>query len=89
MKPLMLDPPNVLLRIDKLWAYLSRDENGNEGLCAASVNGMLTPLIAADQARLNNITPIAETIATLTGKTVILVEFTGRNELREINGRSS
>jgi hypothetical protein len=89
MKPLVISPPNTLLSIDKLWAYISKDADGNEGLCAATINGMLTPLIAADQSRLANITPIAETVAALTGKTIILVEFSNRTELREIKGPTS
>lgn len=89
MRPLIISPPNTLLSIDRLWAYISRDAEGNEGLCAASINGMLTPLIAADPARLANITPIAETLAAVTGKTVVLVEFPVRTELRETTGASS
>jgi len=89
VNPLFIDPPNTLLRIDKLWAYVSRDAEGNEGLCAASLNGMLTPLIAADQERLASITPIAERIAAATGKSIVLVEFASRTELREIRGAIS
>lgn len=89
MRPLVISPPNTLLSIDKLWAYVSRDADGNEGLCAASIHGMLTPLIAADQARLSSITPIAEKVAELTGKTIVLVEFSSRTELRQIRRRSS
>ncbi len=82
--------PPTHLRIDKLWAYISRDERGNEGLCAATMpNGMLLPLIAADQARLESLTPIAEALAKHAKFSIHLVEFTGRTELRTIEGKSS
>jgi hypothetical protein len=89
-EPLVVSPLNTLPRIDRLWAYLSQDGKGNEGMCAATMpDGTLTPLIAADPVRLKCFTPIAEQLATLTGLTIVLVEFTARTELREIRGASS
>ena len=82
-------PPNTMPRIERIWAYLSVDKNGNEGVCAAPIGGMTLPLIAADQARLESLTPIAERLAEMTGMTIRLVELTQRIELREIKGRSS
>lgn len=85
----VLAPPNTLLRVDKLWAYLSKDGAGNEGLTAGSLpNGMLMPLIAADPERLKSITPMAERLATLTGLSITLVEFTTRTDLRTIKGKT-
>lgn len=81
--------PNTMPRIDKIWAYLSRDAHGNEGVCAAPMMGLpCVPLIAADPERLKSITPIAEELARLTGMTIVLVEFGTRTELREIKGRA-
>lgn len=81
-------PPNVLPHIGSVWAFLSVDQAGNEGVCAAPIGpgGMTLPLIAADQARLASLTPIAEALAAMTGMTIRLVEFTGRVDLREIKG---
>jgi hypothetical protein len=89
--PVMDFRPNTLPRIGSLWAYLSKDDDGNEGVCAAPIEpgGACLPLIAADQERLKSITPIAEQIARLSGMTIILVEFTTRTELREITGHSN
>lgn len=86
---IVLDPPNTL-RIDRIWMYVSRDEHGNEGVCAGPLMGpgSFVPLIAADQARLAQLTPMAEVIATMTGKQVVLIEFTARTELRTITGRA-
>lgn len=88
--PVIVAPPNTMPRIGSIWAYLSKDEKGNEGVCAGPIEpfGMLVPLIAADPERLASITPIAERIAAATGLTIVLVEFTTRTELREIKGRA-
>lgn len=83
-------PPNTMPRIDRIWAYLSRDAAGNEGVCAAPIGpgGMCVPMIAADDARLKSLTPWAELLARETGLTIVLVEFATRAELREIKGRA-
>jgi hypothetical protein len=81
---LIVATPNYLARIEFVWAFLSVDEHG-EGVCAATFpNGMFAPLIAADEERLAQLTPMAERIARESGKTVRLVKFTGREELRTI-----
>jgi hypothetical protein len=87
----LLVPPNTMPRIDRIWAYLSRDVDGNEGVCAAPIGpaGMCVPMIAADEKRLVSLTPIAELLARSSGLTIVLVEFSERSELREIRGRSA
>lgn len=87
--PVILAPANTMPRIDRVWVYLSVDSDGNEGMCATWLpNGMPLPLIAADQERLISLTPIAEDLAKATGMKIVLVEFTGRVELRTIAGRA-
>ena len=67
----LIDPPNVLPRIERIWAFLSVDAAGNEGLCAAPLGGLgLVPLIAADEARLESLRPIAVYLAARTGKRI-------------------
>jgi hypothetical protein len=75
---------NHLARIDHIWAFLSVDEDG-EGVCAAPLApGMLTvPMIAADEARLNSLKPLARKMAPVFGKIVKLVKFTTREEIEE------
>ena len=87
----LIAPPNTMPRIDHVWVYLSRDVNGNEGLCATVdlVRGALMPLIAADEERLKQLTPIAETLAAESGMTITLAKFTRRSDIREIRGKSS
>lgn len=79
-----VDIPNTLQRIDRVWMWVSVDEGG-EGVCAAPMKGIGTvPLLAADEARLASIRPIAERIAQIFQKPVRLVQFSERRELEVI-----
>jgi hypothetical protein len=79
-----LDPGNYLGRIERLWAFLSVDEGG-EGVCAAPMGALVAvPLIAADEARLKSIRPLAERVATIFGKLVQLAKFTTREDIEVI-----
>jgi hypothetical protein len=81
-------PKNEMPRIDCIWAFLSVDEeDGNEGVCAAPLNGSLMPLIAADEKRLASLWPVAEEIARLTGRVIRLVKFHNREVVRQIGGQ--
>jgi hypothetical protein len=86
MTTVLLDPPNELLRIDRIWLFISVDDDGNEGVCAASLAGpgSLIPLIAADEERLESLRGVATEIAVLSGKTVRLLKFTVREEVEVI-----
>ena len=82
-------PKNEMPRIDCIWAYLSVDDrDGNEGVCAAMVPGLpgLTPLIAADERRLEFITQLAEQLARDSGRVLRLVKFTNREVIKQIGG---
>ena len=82
---LLHDPGNTLLRIVALWAFVSVDDEGKEGLCATTLPGLgLTPLIAADAARLARLTPIAQNIASASGKRIRLIRLSTREEVRVI-----
>jgi len=78
-------PANELLRIDEIYLFVSVDETG-EGVCAGPLFGpsTLVPLIAADQARLTSLIPIARQIARASNKTIKLIRFTARAELMRI-----
>ena len=78
------DPGNVLTRIDHLHAYLSVDDDGSEGVIAWPMGNTIMPLIAADDRRLKEITPLAKRLSELTGKHVRLVRFTKRKSSSQI-----
>ena len=78
------DPPNHMPRIDAIWAFLSVDEDGSEGVIAAPIAGMTVPLIAADEKRLASLRPIAASIARMTKKAIVLVRFERRVEVETV-----
>lgn len=85
----IVSPKNTMPRIDAIWAFVSVDpEDGNEGVIAGSLLGpdSLVPLIAADEARLASLMPVAHAIAKATGQTVRLVRFHQREVLQEFGG---
>lgn len=83
MESIVLGEPNTLPLIDGIYAFLSKDNKGNEGLCAFQFKpGNWMPLVAADKERLDALTPVAEEIAKSSGQDVILVKFSNREELK-------
>ena len=79
------EPENTFV-IEKLWAFVSRDEKGNEGLVAAPLSGMMMPMIAADKDRLESLKPIAKDIAKMTKQKIVLLEFSTKKEVEVIDG---
>lgn len=81
------DPKNHM-KIDAVWVFISQDEDGNEGIVATSVpikNGtMMLPLVAADEARLQDLKKISKEIERKTKKKIKLIKFTTREDLENI-----
>jgi len=56
------------LRITEIYAFVSKDKDGNEGIMGAMQNnGTMMPLIGADIERVDSLIPIANRIKELTG----------------------
>lgn len=72
-----------MLRIDKLYAYIASDEEG-EGLAGMLMGGTMMPLVGADKERMLSLLPRAQEIATASGKEIKLVEFSVRREMQTI-----
>lgn len=81
------DPGGLGFRIQTLWAFVAVHEDGDEGLVAGMIGGQWMPLIAADEARLADLRPLAEKIVAATGKPVRLVRFDTRTEVDTIGER--
>jgi hypothetical protein len=84
--PILFIPTNEIPRIDAVWAFLSVDPgDGNEGVLAAPLAGpnSIVPLIAADEARLKSLIPIAEQMAQASGRVIRLVKFSNREVVRK------
>jgi hypothetical protein len=79
-------PPNTPPGIRRLFAYVSVDADGNEGICASTIgrSGMFVTLVTGDPGLLPILEPAAKHIAEITGLKVVLVEFSQRTELRDV-----
>lgn len=85
IETIILTPPNTLLRIDAVYAFVSVDADGNECLCAMTIPGLgFTPLIAADQGRLKSLWPLARDMARASRMRVRLIKLSTRTELQAI-----
>lgn len=80
--PELHSPPNTLQRIDAVWMFVSVDATG-EGVCAVPMPGMLgpVPMIAADEARLEQLIPLARDLARLHRMTIRLVKLSVREDV--------
>lgn len=67
-----------------LYAWLSRDADGLEGIIAAAGAAGVTPLVVADEARARRLAPIARDAAAARGFPARLVRFTRGEELDEV-----
>ena len=56
------------LRITEIFAFISKDKDGNEGIMGAMTNeGTMMPLIGADVDRVDSLFPVANKIKEITG----------------------
>ena len=79
-------PKNELLRIDELYAFISKDEEGNEGLCGYSPQpGVYIGMVCANPERVAILKPLADDIAKQGNREIRLVKFSIRTELETYN----
>ena len=73
-------------KINELWAYLSEERPGEEGVvaCPMMIHGQLVmmPLVCADADRATALQPMAQEAAETSGRPIRLVRFTAREEVR-------
>ena len=56
------------MKITEIFAFISKDKNGHEGIMAAMTNnGTMLPLIGADVERVDCLRPVADNIKKQTG----------------------
>lgn len=76
-------------KIESISAFISVDENGEEGILAQKIGGSWMPFIMADETRLLEMKPLAESIAQKQPQPIKLVRFTHRVDVETLNGKSS
>lgn len=75
--------PNYL-KITEMWAFVSVDEAGNEGIIGFKNGDTWMPLVGADSARIAELRPIANKMARYTGMTIKLIKFTQREDIETL-----
>lgn len=72
-------------RVSEIWAFIARDDDGDEGVIAIPTGLGIMPAVAADQARLDSLRPYAQTAARVRGRDVRLVRFSHMTEVEVIH----
>lgn len=80
---MLIHDPRNQTPIDTLYAWLSRDENDNEGIIAAPIRGNITPLVVGKYDLALVLAPLARTVVSMggTGKTAHLARFTRAGDI--------
>lgn len=71
------------LKLDKLFCFMSEDENG-EGVCGFKTEEGWMPMVGGDMQRVNSLTEMAQYISNRTGKPIHLLEFDARKHVKTI-----
>lgn len=67
--------------IDTISAFIAIDKTG-EGITAfMTADGQWVPMVAADKERVESLRSIAQTLATASGRRIVLAEFSTRADL--------
>lgn len=73
----------MTLSIDTLTAFIAVDEEG-EGVMAFRGPGGWMPMVAADEERLESMRPLAQEIATASGRRCVVARFSVREDVEVI-----
>ena len=73
----------MTLSIDTITAYIAVDDEG-EGICAFQGPGGWMPMVAADQARIDSLRPMAEALAEGSGRRIVVARFSVRTDVEVI-----
>lgn len=65
-------------KIEKMFAFITEDKPGSEGVIATLIDNYWMPLVGADMKRVESLRDIAQATANRTGKEVTLLEFSVR-----------
>lgn len=71
-------------RIETLHVFIARDADGVEGVPSVlAAGGVMMPLVAADEVRLQLIMPLARALAKANDMEITHVRFNGREDLEK------
>lgn len=71
--------------IKEIWAFISQDEKGNEGIVAAELDGQSYPLIGSTRRLLELMRPLAVLSSRRTSKKILLIRMSHREDMEILN----
>lgn len=75
-------------KIEEMFAFVTEDSSpDDEGIVAVPYGNEWLPMVGADMKRVESLKPIAQEIATKTGKNIKILHFTQREEIGRIYRR--
>jgi hypothetical protein len=84
---IVLTPPNTAPPVERVWMFVSRDEEGRENVCGSLMGALDSqPLMTGNPRVLELMKPFAQELAEAcagTGRTIHLLCFTNREELED------
>ena len=72
-----------ILKIETITAFVGTDELGNEGLIGFKGPQGWVPMVCADEDRVKQLFPIAETMSEVTGKSFRVIRFDSQTDVTE------
>lgn len=77
------DPENEVV-MDEIYAFMSEDEKGNNGIVAMPTENGTVPLVFGHKRMIEHMKPLVQAIANHTNKKVVLYKFSNREVVEEI-----
>ncbi len=74
------------MKIERIFAFIAKDDQGNEGVCGFQSDMGWMAMVGADQAMIDKLKPMARSIAKSSGKTITICRFSIREEIETIDG---
>lgn len=71
-------------KIEKMYAFITKDENGEEGIMAELIGDKWMPFVGGDWMRVKDLKKIAQVVTKESGKEIKIVEFSQRKVIEVI-----
>lgn len=71
------------LKIEKMYAFVAKSEDGDEGILALKSNNGWLPMVGADFKRIESLLPIAEELTKASGIEFKILQFDNRIDVTE------
>ena len=73
-----------MLEINEMFAFVSQDDGGDEGITAFTEGNMWMPMVGADFARVDQLKPMARRLAKTSGRPIRIYRYKVRELIETI-----